>query len=248
MCTEPNRPHDAEQPLIHRLRLAFQSHDAFQQLLSEPDVLRQIMNTVEVRQWLFEHSQGRSDGHDPCDPRARQRLTQMMEASKMIRGRGYISEEIYAEAYARTWEWFAQKLSTYDPKQASFVHWFNQKLRFIIHDVIRERAKQLQWEQPIDERFDVPARNRDRWQETVEEWIDHVEQNAAEFGRCRMQSPHSHINCHALLLNILRAMLADPVTIDQVDWDKLAQAQEISPESLKRFCQRRCFRIFKSLA
>lgn len=248
MCTEPNRPHDSDQPLIHRLWLAFQSHDAFQQLLTEPDVLRQIMNTVEVRQWLFEQIQGGSDGRDPFDPRARQRLSQMMEASQMIRGKGYISAEIYAEAYARTWEWFSQKLSTYDPQQASFVHWFNQKLHFIIHDVIRERAKKLKWEQPIDDRFDIPDRKRDRWQETVEEWIDHVEQNAAEFCRCRMQSPHSHINCHALLLNILQTMLADPFTTDQVDWNNLAQAQGISPNALKRFCRSRCFRTFKSLA
>ena len=231
------RPHDSDHPLIHCLWQAFHDYESFKALLARPEQLREIMNTVEVRQWLFEVVQRRPDGRE-C-------LIRMMEASKMIRGRGYIAEDIYTNAYARTWEWFTKKLPTYDPKQASFVHWFNKKLSWSIQDVIRERAKDPV---PLPDGFEpqAPVANR-QWQETVEEWIDLVERHASDLCRCRMQGGHAHINCHDLLLMILRAMLVDTFTIDEVNWDTLAHSQDISPASLKRFCQSRCFRTFQRL-
>ena len=205
------------------------------------------MNTVAIRRWLFEEITHHADGSDAAT-RSHQRLIQMMEASTMIRGKGYISDAIYTEAYARTWEWFINKLPSYDPEKASFVHWFNKKLVWSIQDVIREQAKKLERERPIlDGHPEPPAKERDRWRDTVETWISKVEHHATEFCQCRMQGDYAHINCHDLLLRILRAMLADTFTIDEVDWDHLAHAQDIPAASLKRFCQTRCFRTFKRL-
>ncbi|MEM9214957.1 MAG: hypothetical protein AAGD25_11495 [Cyanobacteria bacterium P01_F01_bin.150] len=251
MCTEASRPHDSDHPLIHRLWQAFQNHDALTTLLSEPETLRTIMNTVEIRRWLFEEIQRQSNGCDPCATQASQNLIRMMEASKMIRGRGYIAEDIYAEAYSRTCEWLLKKLPTYDPEKASFVHWFNKKLAWTIHDGFRERAERLKREVSRDASAKDPElptqQNNYSWQEIVKEWIDRVERNKPDLRRCRMQDPYSYINGYDLLLQILQSMLTEKFSIDQVDWDALAQSQNIAPASLKRFCQTRCFRIFKTL-
>jgi len=163
-----------------------------------------------------------------------------------------MSPDVYEEALARTWVWFSENFHRYDPEQASFVTWFNNKLKWVIKDVIQEQTvEQSKRTQPpkdtngedIDIADFFPAPDINRWEETLKEWIDLVHQDPLnQLRNCRMQK-YSHMNCQTLLLQILTALRDS----GEVSWDDLAQEMEVDKTALIKFCRSRCSSCLKQL-
>jgi hypothetical protein len=160
--------------------------------------------------------------------------------------------DVYEEALARTWVWFGENFHRYDPEQASFVTWFNNKLKWVIREVIREQAveqgRRIQSLKDSDgEVIDLadflPAPDLDRWEETLQEWMDLVQQDSGkQLRNCRMRD-YPHINGQTLLLQILTALRDS----GEVPWDDLAQGMEVDRTALIKFCKSRCLSCFKAL-
>ncbi|HEY9614430.1 hypothetical protein [Allocoleopsis sp.] len=163
-----------------------------------------------------------------------------------------MSPDIYEEALARTWLWFGENFHRYDPEQASFVTWFNNKLKWVIREVIREQAveqgKRIQPPKNSDgEAIDLtdffPAPALDHWDETLQEWMDLVQQDPGkQLRNCRMRD-YPQINCQTLLLQILTALR----DLGEVSWDELAQGMEVNKTALINFCRSRCSSCFRQL-
>lgn len=217
-------------------------------LLQQPKKLQEIMNDIPARQWLFE--QACQTDHPHLAVQSKDFIIIMMKSSRLIwYGGGKISPDVYEEALSRTWEWFSKEMClAYNPEKASFVTWFNQKLKFRILDVIREQDKEhrrrlhLPTDEEDHEWIYPPAPAPERWHETIQEWLELVQNYSHLFRSCRMQN-HPDINCQFLLINILQ-MLRDS---GEFSWDALAQKYQVEPSALKRFCKMRCFPIFKQL-
>lgn len=229
--------------LISLLQAALNNPIEKSQLLQKPEKLREIINDIPVRQWLFE--QGCLTDQPNRVSQAKDFIVMMMKSSRLIwGGGGKISPDIYDEALSRTWEWFIKDFGQYQPQKASLITWFNQKLRWNILDVIREKAKEEQRQLNLsdDEWIYPPAPELDRWDETIQEWLDLVQNNSHFFRDCQMRH-YSDVNCQFLLINILQ-VLRDS---GEFSWDILAQNYGVEVSVLKRFCRTRCFRIFKQL-
>lgn len=165
-----------------------------------------------------------------------------------------MTPEVYEESLARTWVWFGENFEHYNPEQASFVTWFNNKLKWVIRDVIREQTvEQNRRIQPLNysdaEAIDLadflPAPNLERWEETLEEWIDLVQQAPdKQLRNCRMRD-YPHINCQTLLVQILMALRVRD--LGEVPWDDLAQGLEVDRTTLISFCKSRCSSCFRQL-
>lgn len=231
-------------PLIGLLQAALNNPSEKSRLLQQPEMLRKIMNNIPARQWLFEQV---CQTNDPSQ--VKKLIIDMMSSSKLIWHGGGISPDVYSEALSRTWVWFTEHLcSRYKPALASFVTWFNQRLKGMIQDVIRERAKEerRRLNLPADEEdhewIYPPAPEPDRWHETIQEWLELVQNNPQMFKSCRMQS-HPHVNCQDLLIQILK-VLRDS---GEFSWNAIAQNYQVEPSVLRRFCQTRCFPRFKQL-
>jgi len=217
-------------------------------LLQEPKKLQEIMNDIPARQWLFKQACQTDDPNLAIQ--AKDFIINMMRSSRLIwHGGGKISPDIYEEALSRTWIWFNENMSqAYNPEKASFVTWFNQKLKFKILDVIREqneenkRRSHLFSDQEDYESIYPPAPEPERWHETIEEWLELVQNHSHQLRDCRMRN-HPYINCQLLLIHILQ-MLHDT---KEFFWDALAQKYPVEPSVLRQFCKRRCFPIFKQL-
>jgi hypothetical protein len=163
-----------------------------------------------------------------------------------------MSPDIYEEALARTWVWFGENFHNYDPEQASFVTWFNNKLKWVIREVIREQTvEQGRRIQPpkdsegeaIDLADFLPAPDIDRWEETLQEWIDLVHKDSdKQLRNCRMRD-YPQMNCQTLLLQILTALR----DLGEVPWDDLAQRMEVDRTALIKFCRSRCSSCFRQL-
>lgn len=163
-----------------------------------------------------------------------------------------MSPDVYEEALARTWVWFGENFHRYDPEQASFVTWFNNKLKWVIREVIREQT--VEQSRRISDRKDsdseaialadfLPAPALDRWEETLEEWIDLVQQDSGkQLRNCRMRD-YPQINCQTLLLRVLTAIRDS----GKVPWDNLAQEIEVDRTALISFCRSRCSSCFRQL-
>ncbi|NJO39206.1 MAG: hypothetical protein HC865_00525 [Cyanobacteria bacterium RU_5_0] len=225
---------DSTPPLISLLQAAVSSPIEKSKLLQQPEKLREIMNNVPARRWLFEQA---------CQPddlnRAADLIIAVMQSSRLIWRGGKISPDVYSESLSRTWVWFMEHLQTYDPEKASFVTWFNQKLVWMIQDVIRELS-------PIDdqdkERIYQIGPFPDRWDETIQEWLELVQNHPHLFRNCRSQrSPH--VNCQVLLIQILTVLRNS----EEFSWKAIAQDYEVEPSALRKFCKRRCFPCFKQL-
>ncbi|MBW4644863.1 MAG: hypothetical protein KME23_18040 [Goleter apudmare HA4340-LM2] len=238
MCCDFSAP-----ALIGLLEATFNDPIARSRLLQQPEKLREIMNEIPARQWLFEHACHTNNSHQ-----VKNFIVAMMKSSRLIWNGGGIAQDVYSEALSRTWEWFNKDFFTYNPQQASFVTWFNQKLRWMIQDVVREKVKEesKRLNPPADEENHEwiygPGTEPDRWQETIQEWLDLVRNHPHRFRDCRMQS-YPNVNCQVLLTQIL-TVLGDS---GDFSWDAIAQKYGVEPSALKRFCKTRCFRIFKQL-
>ncbi|MBD2504971.1 hypothetical protein [Anabaena azotica] len=216
-------------------------------LLQQPQKLQKIMSDIPARQWLFEQA-CQTDDPDLAI-QAKNLIINMMKFSRLIwYGAGQISPDIYEEALSRTWEWFNKELClAYNPEKASFVTWFNRRLKFRILDVIREqeRERNRRLHLPPDEENNEwifpPAPEPESWHETIQEWLELVQRHS-QLRNCRMQN-HPDINCQFLLMQILQ-MLRDS---GKFSWHSLAQQYKVDQSSLRRFCKTRCFPIFKQL-
>ena len=204
------------------------------------------MNDIPARQWLFEQACQTDDLNQA--KRAKDLIINMMRSSRSIwYGRG-ILPDVYSEALSRTWIWFMEHIGEYNPALASFVTWFNRRLRGMIQDVIQERAKEqgrrlnLPADEEDNESIYPPAPEPDRWHETIQEWLELVRNNSHLLSNCRMQS-HPYVNCQVLLIDILK-VLGDS---GEFSWDDLAQKYGVEPLALKRFCKTRCFPLFRKL-
>ncbi|OUL18352.1 hypothetical protein BV378_35215 [Nostoc sp. RF31YmG] len=233
-------------PLIGLLQAALNNPIEMSRLLQQPEMLRKIMNNIPARQWLFEQACQTNDLNQA--KRAKDLIINMMKSSRLIwQGRG-ISSDVYNEALPRTWIWFMEHFREYNPALASFVTWFNVRLRWMIQDVIRERAKEqgrrlnFLVNEEDNESIYPPAPEPDRWHETIQEWLELVRNNSHLLSNCRMQS-HPYINCQVLLIDILK-VLGDS---GEFSWDDLAQKYGVELLALKRFWKTRCFPRFREL-
>jgi hypothetical protein len=216
-------------------------------LLQQPKKLQEMMNDIPARQWLFEQACQTDDPNLAIQ--AKDFMINMMKSSRLIwRGGGKISQDIYEEALSRTWEWFNNEMClAYNPEKASFVTWFNQKLKFRILEVIREQDKEDRRRLHLSNEEDQewiypPTPEPERWHETIQEWLELVQNHSHLLRNCRMQN-HPDVSCQFLLIHILQ-MLRDS---GEFSWDALAQKYKVEPSALRRFCKIRCFPIFKQL-
>ncbi|MBH8571805.1 hypothetical protein I8752_01925 [Nostocaceae cyanobacterium CENA369] len=233
-------------PLIGLLQAALNYPIESSRLLQQPKKLQEIMNDIPARQWIFEQA-CQTDNLNQAK-RAKDLIINMMRSSRSIwQGRG-ILPDVYSEALSRTWIWFMEHFDEYNPALAGFVTWFNQKLRWIIQDVIQERATEqgrrlnLPADEEDNESIYPPAPKPDRWHETIQEWLELVGNNSHQLSNCRMQS-HPHVNCHVLLIDILKVL----GNSGEFSWDDLAQKYGVELLALKRFCKTRCFPLFRKL-
>ncbi|MBW4555340.1 MAG: hypothetical protein KME59_05265 [Trichormus sp. ATA11-4-KO1] len=226
------------------LQAAFNDPIEKSRLLQHRQKLQEIINDIPARQWLFEQA------CQPDDPnQVKTFIITMMTSSRLIWCGNRISPDVYSEALSRTWVWFLEDFcQRYNPEKASFVTWFNQKLRWMILDVIRERAKEEKNRLRLP-----PDREDNEWiyppplpplKQTIKEWLELVQNNPHLLKNCQMQK-HPHVNCQIVLTQIL-IVLRDSET-EKFSWDTIAQNYGVAASSLKRFCRTRCFRIFKQL-
>jgi DNA-directed RNA polymerase specialized sigma24 family protein len=216
-------------------------------LLQQPQKLREIINDIPARQWLFEQACQTSDAKLAIQ--AKDLISNVIKYSRLIwRGGGNLSSDIYEEALLHTWELFNKRMCLeYKPEKASFVSWFNLKLRYEILNEIRKRAKEdkrrvhLSTDEEDYESIYPPAPEPERWHETIQEWLELV-QNNSHLRNYRMQN-YPAVNCQFLLIHILQTLH----TSGEFSWDDLAQKYQVEASALKRFCKMRCFPIFKQL-
>ncbi|MBW4613847.1 MAG: hypothetical protein KME21_11320 [Desmonostoc vinosum HA7617-LM4] len=238
MCNDLSAP-----PLIGLLQAALNNPIERSRLLQQQELIREIMNDIPTRQWLFLQACQTDYPNRGIDL-----ITAMIKSSRLLRHGGRISPDVYGEALSRTWVWFVEDFDQYNPQKASFVTWFNQKLGWVILDVIREKADEArrQLHPPASEEdtewIYPPAPEPERWHETIQEWLELVKNHSHLFKDCRMQSP-PHFNCQVLLIQIL-TVLGDS---GEFSWNTIAQKYEVEPLVLKRFCRTRCFPRFKQL-
>ncbi|BAY21005.1 hypothetical protein NIES2100_07500 [Calothrix sp. NIES-2100] len=232
----------SDSSVISLLQAALSNSMARSRLLQQQKTLQEIINDLPARQWLFEQLCQADNPNQVKDF-----IITMMKSSRLIWNGARISPDIYSEALSRTWIWFMENLGKYNPEKASFVTWFNQKLRWTIQDVIREQAdeerRRLTPTQEEDREWIYPpAPEPDRWYETIQEWRELVQNYPHIFKDCRMQS-HPHVNCQVLLMHILN-VLQDS---GEFSWNAIAQEYAVEATALRRFCRTRCFPRLRQL-
>ncbi|YAF97047.1 MAG: hypothetical protein AB3A66_05065 [Nodularia sp. CChRGM 3473] len=220
------------------LQAAFNDPIEKSRLLQHRQKLQEIINDIPARQWLFEQA------CQPDDPnQVKTFIITMMTSSRLIWCGNRISPDVYNEALSRTWVWFLENFChRYNPEKASFITWFNQKLRWTILDILHPRPPEPGREG--DEWIYPPAPEPDRWYQTIKEWLELVQNNPHLLKNCQMQK-HPHVNCQIVLTQIL-IVLRDSEA-EKFSWDTIAQKYGVAASSLKRFCRTRCFQIFKQL-
>jgi hypothetical protein len=236
--------------LIAQLEDALRYPDRQRALLQQQETLREIMNHIPARQWLFE--QARQTQVCAQAEKARLLIIRIVLSPAFIwhGGDSGLSPEVYEEALARTLEWFSGNLERYVPERASFVTWFNNKLKWTIADVRAEMDKDQQLKEPphrsengelLDPLDNIPTPNPDYWQETIQSWLILIQSDLI-LRNCRMQNA-PNINGQNVLTHILQ-MLRES---GEFSWDAIAQTYNIEPSALRRFCRTRCFPRFKQL-
>ncbi|MDJ0707992.1 MAG: hypothetical protein QNJ46_32370 [Leptolyngbyaceae cyanobacterium MO_188.B28] len=219
------------EPLIELLQAALDHPVEKERLLQQTAKLREIINHIPARRWLFEQWRLVDQGRQPLEiNRVMDLIVAMMKSSGLLWRGGRISPDVYSEALSQTWEWFITGFETYDPEQASFVTWFNGKLVWKIQDVIRAIAQEEKTRlRPLsnaeeDAWLDPPAPDPDRWRETVQHWRSLLHQNPHRCANCRMQQ-YPHVNCEKLLLQILNVLEES----EAFSWDPMAQRFGVEP-------------------
>lgn len=194
-------------PLIIRLQAALNNPIERSILLQQPEKLREIINDIPTRQWLFEQLSQTDNPNQVKDF-----IITMMKSSRLIWNGERISPDVYSEALSRTWIWFIEHLcQKYNPERASLITWFNQKLRWIILDIVQEKADEekrrlnpLAGEED-NEWIYPPAPEPNRWDETIQEWLELVQNHPHLIKDCRMQN-YPSVNCQVLLVHILNVL------------------------------------------
>lgn len=212
-------------------------------LLQQRSHLNDILKSIPARRLLFERATLSATASERQQALAL--IVDIMKASRKIWRGGAISPQIYDEAIAHTWDWFCDKISTYDPARASFVTWFNHRLKWQILDESRLPLP----EPPEAALSDIEMPNPYAWENLLDEWISLVAKDQ-QLMRCRMQQ-HLRLSCQNLLLSILQALQET----GEFSWEAIAKhpilerelEPNIEPEVIKRFCRRRCFARFKEL-
>lgn len=235
--------------LIAQLEDALKYPEQQRALLQQPEKLREIMNHIPARQWLFEQACQTTVGTQAA--KARLLIIRIVQSPTLIwhGGDRTLSPEIYEEALARTQEWFSRNFDRYVPESASFVTWFNNQLKWKIADVQKEIARDQKLREPPQssdgELFDpldlIPAPDPDRWQETIQNWLALI-QNDSALRSCRMQNS-PHVNGQILLTQILQELYDS----GEFSWEAIAQTHNVDSSMLRRFCRTRCFPHFKRL-
>ena len=245
-----------ERELIKVLQDALSDRPQRAALLQRPDALKEIMNSKVVRGWLFDQwqieqrqiEQQQKEGEQYSPNHVRSLIVDIMRSSRMMLRSASVSQDILAEAYSRTWKWFFKNLPQYAPEIASFVTWFNNKLRWKIRDILREEADRQKREMSIDagdsgKPFELPAPAPVQWKDTIRDWLDTLETHQAEFCRRRMrESPQ--VDCYKTLSQALQNLLET----DDESWEAIATQFSIQAPSLQRFCRSRCYPIFKRVS
>lgn len=166
------------------------------------------------------------------------RLISLMQKSGRIwRGGGLLESDRYEEALQKTWLYFCRNLDRYDPSRAGVITWFNDYLRYRIHDSLTEQRTQGQRTiQPIA----VAGENiADFWEslpapedippilDEVYAWLD------TEVDR--LQTIHlrnrPEINCWLLLQRRLPP---------EMPWKALSQEWGVPIPTLSNFYQHKC--------
>ena len=220
-----------------------------QKVLRENHKLREIINSISLRESLLNYVRQQNDPQEANEIIGF--IIQIIEKSGLMWGGGkMISSDIYEEALSRNKEWFLRDFAQkYNPKISSISTWFNNKLRWKILDVAREITKQQKREDNDDAQIDnIPSPDQFSFNQTIEEWRELVK-NSPNLCNCRMQNYH-HVDCKLLLIDILDILHDNNHYADQRNpylWEILAKKYKVPSSSLKRFCKSRCFRGFKGL-
>jgi len=237
---------DPEVPFQSLLEQALLSPIQRADLLRQPEVLGEILNSIPDRRWLFEVTRQTEDLNRAI--KARSLIIEIMQYSGKLWCGGDASREDYNEALARTWIWFSEHFHEYDPTLASFVTWFNKRLGFRIYDVIAERQNRQRWENPIDfgeddQTIDIPD-PRPPWIEAEifhNQIVDLVKRDPDnDLRNCRMRD-QLHVTGQKVILAILQAQPTSP----NIPWDRLVAQFEVHQDGLRNFCKYTAFPCFK---
>ena len=121
-----------------------------QKLLRENHKLREIINSISLRESLLNYVRQQNDPQEANEIIGF--IIQIIEKSGLMWGGGkMISSDIYEEALSRNKEWFLRNFAQkYNPQLSSISTWFNKYLRWKILDVVREITKQQEREDNDD--------------------------------------------------------------------------------------------------
>lgn len=232
-------------PLLLLLEQALSSSVRQRELLKQPETLGKILNTVSARRWIFEVACQTENRHRSTKARALILLI-MQHSGKIWRGQA-ASIDDYNEAHARTLKWFGENLYRYDPTIASFVTWFNNKLKFVMVDVAKERIQREQQERSLEFGFDAqtieladPKPSAIEAKIFYEQVIELIKRDPGNTLRnCHMQH-HLNVTCQRVILEILQALPISP----NIPWEALARQFGVNPASLRSFCKNTAFPHF----
>jgi hypothetical protein len=166
-------------------------------------------------------------------------VTLMHSSGRLWRGGGSIEPEDLAEAESRTWLFICNHLNDYEANRGGVINWYNNILKWRIHDIWREKGIEMRRfvGQALDEDGEpmfaqdpaAPAECPDILTH-IHQWLD---DNQAEFKAIHMRD-RPHIHCYGLM----RARLPD----QDIPWVELADRFGVSISSLSGFYQKQCWR------
>ena len=133
-----------------------------QKLLRENHKLREIINSISLRQSLLNYVRQQNDPQEANEIIGF--IIQIIEKSGLMWGGGKISlssesSDSYKEALSRNKEWFLRNFAQkYNPQLSSISTWFNKYLRYKILDVVDEINKQQERKDNDDTQIDnIPS-------------------------------------------------------------------------------------------
>jgi hypothetical protein len=248
---------DDYEQVKNQLNLARNSSGSEQIIL-----IRKILNSETLRTALFHLAIDQVPGEKVSIRRNyRNHIVWLMQESKRIwkEGKLVYGEEIYSEAEARTWAWFSQNLEKYRPDRASFVTWFNMKLKFVTKDVAREIAKgpkQFEFEANSEQDYlELIEKIPDPYQDPefsilFRQLIDQIrlwlaKEKALICQRCVPRHPEA--NCHAILEKYLPRNNPDTQVVESgLTFTELAHELKIEEPILRRCYREKCLPMLKT--
>lgn len=224
-------------------------------------IAREILKQKELRAELFQLANSNN---------LKQRLKSrndivwlMQESGNITACNSTIGLEVYQEALARTWEWFGRNFEKYQPARASFVTWFNIKLRFTIIDVqyeVNEENKRKQSPfsdketgeviDPINLLSDIRqdpelAAEFSHLVEQLRKWL---QQQKRPLSR-KVISQHSSANCYDILLQYLPQRDSETELWRMGNtFTEIADSLEVPLSDIMRCFRDKCWPAMKSFA